>query len=588
MHNKLPNGWVKTTLGEIADLSRDRASPMDDPEMRYVGLEHIEPQSMRLLGCSSARETRSSSVRFSKGDVLYGKMRPYLNKVWVAEFDGVCSAEFLVFQKHDVLNSQFLAMRLNAQDFVTFANGQVSGERPRVDFEKLSGFPILLPPIDEQERIVAKLDASLSGLERAERASRRAQERLKRYRSAVLNAAVTGELTHDWRAAQQSLTTGNIETGKSLLQRILTIRRDHWEKAQLRRLRESGKSLTKDKLMSSYSEPIGPSISDLPKLPGTWSWASLDMIAEIGSGISVSQNRRVKHPVKLPYLRVANVLRGYFDLSEMKTIRVEKDRVADYLLHIGDVLFTEGGDRDKLGRGWVWEGQIRKCVHQNHVFRARLFDPSVLNPKLLSHWGNTFGQSFFLQHGTQTTNLASINRGVLSRLPVPVPPTGEQGEILLQIERRLVSASDLDSTLSRQLERANFAHIALLRQAFTGRLVPQDPNDEPASILLERIGKERKAEAEKPRGKRMARSKAEVRTEGRQDLLTILKRNGGRMTPEQLFHAAGFDPSRVDDFYRELTLLRDKLREEKPSSSEARSWPGRAHVFLQLKTGAEK
>jgi type I restriction enzyme S subunit len=149
MPEKLPKGWVKTTLGEIAEPSRQRGLPMEFPSLRYVGLEHIEPHSMKLLEHEGAREARSSSVRFSVGDVLYGKMRPYLNKVWVAQFDVLCSAEFLVFPKRDGLNSQFLALRLNAEDFVAFANGQVSGERPRVDFEKLSSFPILLCPTAE-------------------------------------------------------------------------------------------------------------------------------------------------------------------------------------------------------------------------------------------------------------------------------------------------------------------------------------------------------------------------------------------------------------------------------------------------------
>ena len=99
MPNELPHGWVNTTLGEIVEPSRQRALPTEFPDMRYVGLEHIEQHTMRLLGYGSARDVRSSSVRFLKGDVLYGKMRPYLNKVWVAEFDGLCSAEFLVFTK---------------------------------------------------------------------------------------------------------------------------------------------------------------------------------------------------------------------------------------------------------------------------------------------------------------------------------------------------------------------------------------------------------------------------------------------------------------------------------------------------------
>jgi type I restriction enzyme, S subunit len=168
MSEKLPKGWVMTTLGEIAGLSQERALPTDTPTLRYVGLEHIEPQTMKLLGHGYARESRSSLVRFSKGDVLYGKMRPYLNKVWVAEFDGLCSAEFLVFSKYSGLNSKFLALRLNAEDFVAFANGQISGERPRVDFGKLSSFPIALPPTSEQDRIVAKLEAALSRVQRAE------------------------------------------------------------------------------------------------------------------------------------------------------------------------------------------------------------------------------------------------------------------------------------------------------------------------------------------------------------------------------------------------------------------------------------
>src|ERR1019366_4255950 len=137
MIEKLPQGWIKTTLGEVVEPARERALPTEMPEMRYVGLEHIEPQTMRLLRHGFARDARSSSLRFSKGDVLYGKMRPYLNKVWVAEVDGLCSAEFLVFPQRDGLDNQYLAARLNEEYFVAFANGQVSGERPRVDFDKL-------------------------------------------------------------------------------------------------------------------------------------------------------------------------------------------------------------------------------------------------------------------------------------------------------------------------------------------------------------------------------------------------------------------------------------------------------------------
>jgi type I restriction enzyme S subunit len=169
MPDKLPKGWVKTTLGEVNVPSRARALPSEAPGLPYVGMEHVEAQTMKLLGQGQASDLRSSSVRFSKGDVLYGKMRPYLNKVWLAEFDGLCSAEFLVFPKTEGLISQLFAYRLNSQDFVNFANHQVSGDRPRVDFEKLANFSYLLAPTREQERIVAMLDALLSRVAAAKR-----------------------------------------------------------------------------------------------------------------------------------------------------------------------------------------------------------------------------------------------------------------------------------------------------------------------------------------------------------------------------------------------------------------------------------
>jgi type I restriction enzyme S subunit len=529
MPEELPKRWVKTTLGEIAEPSRERALPAEVPDMPYVGLEHIEPQTMKVLVHGYAREARSSSVRFSKGDVLYGKMRPYLNKVWVAEFDGLCSAEFLVFSNRDGLSNQFLALRLNAEDFVTFANGQVSGERPRVDFEKLSHFPILLPPTAEQQRIVAKLDAALSGLERAEKAARRAQERLQRYRAAVLHGSVTGELTRPWRESRMKNKKAKAQTGEALLQRLLAARRSRWEQVELQRLRAASKEPKDDKWKSRYVEPVASDTATLPELPEKWAWASLDMIAEIGSGISVSKNRVVKNPVELPYLRVANVLRGNIDLTEVKTIRVEKERVDEYLLEAGDILFNEGGDRDKLGRGWIWEGQIPKCVHQNHVFRARLIDQSLLDARLVSHWGNTFGQNFFLTHGKQTTNLASINRAVLSKLPVPIPPIAEQSQIIREVERRIAAADRLAAKLKRQLERKYATRESLLREAFSGRLVPQDRNDEPASVLLNRIRAASKAKAEsKERRKMPRRKKQSIMSEATQFLDIIRHHYGNR------------------------------------------------------------
>src|SRR5581483_7767768 len=130
----------------------------------------------------------------------------------------------------------------------------------------------------------------------------------------------------------------------------------------------------------------------------------------------------------------------------------------------------EGGDRDKLGRGWVWSGQIADCIHQNHVFRARL-KTSEINPRFVSYWANTVAQGWFERRGKQTTNLASINRTILSALPVPVAPPEEQARVIAEIERRLSLLDAVDGVVDANERRAVVLRRAVLRGAFSGELV---------------------------------------------------------------------------------------------------------------------
>jgi type I restriction enzyme S subunit len=176
------------------------------------------------------------------------------------------------------------------------------------------------------------------------------------------------------------------------------------------------------------------------------------------------------------------VQRGYLDLSIVATIRVAPEKAKSLRLMPGDVLFNEGGDRDKLGRGWVWAGEIDNCIHQNHVFRARL--TADFEPKFLSWHGNTFGQQWFEQHGRQTTNLASLNLKTLSAFPVPAPPRDEQRQVVAELELRMSVLNVMSASVVSALERGRALRGGLLREAFAGRLVPQDPSDEAASALL--------------------------------------------------------------------------------------------------------
>ena len=230
-----------------------------------------------------------------------------------------------------------------------------------------------------------------------------------------------------------------------------------------------------------------------------WSWTTLGEIAELKGGVTKdSKHQHEPSYVEVPYLRVANVQRGSLDLSEVTRIRVSPAKAAQLALRPGDILFNEGGDRDKLGRGWVWEGQIENCIHQNHVFRARLSNGDF-DPYFISMHGNTWGQRWFETHGKQTTNLASLNLTMLKSFPVPAPPLAEQQEIVAELQSIGRYEDRLSAEIVRAENRSAALRNSLLAAAFSGRLVPQDPGDEPASVLLERIAASRPAKAESRR-----------------------------------------------------------------------------------------
>jgi type I restriction enzyme, S subunit len=216
------------------------------------------------------------------------------------------------------------------------------------------------------------------------------------------------------------------------------------------------------------------------------SWTTLGEIAEIVGGVTKDAKRQHDPAfIDIPYLRVANVQRGYLDLTEIATIRVSQDKAAALALRPGDVLFNEGGDRDKLGRGWVWSGEIESCIHQNHVFRARLHDG--FEPKFVSWHGNTFGRRWFEANGRQTTNLASLNLTTLKSFPVPAPPLDRQRRVVAELEKQLSELDATNAAIDRAHRRSSSLRRSILERAFRGELVDQDPADEPASALLERI-----------------------------------------------------------------------------------------------------
>lgn len=252
---------------------------------------------------------------------------------------------------------------------------------------------------------------------------------------------------------------------------------------------------------------------DLYELPEGWVWVKLSYLADIKGGITKGSKHQLVNGIEIPYLRVANVQRGYLDLTDIKTIKTSKEIISKLQLKKGDILFTEGGDRDKLGRGWIWRGELSKCIHQNHIFRARLYLPEV-SSKFISWFGNTYGAIYFMRVGKQTTNLASINLSKLSEFVVPLPPLPEQHRIVAKIEElftQLDAGVELLKKLKVKLKRYR---QAVLKSAVEGNLTKEwrEANKselEPASVLLERILKQRR---EKWEAEQLAKMKANGKT----------------------------------------------------------------------------
>lgn len=401
------------------------------------------------------------------------------------------------------ISSRYLAYGLEAGEAQQWLQTNAKGTAQKgVYLGVIAELPLHLAPTTEQLRIVKRLDELLSDLDAGLVELKAAEAKLQAYRQSILKAAMEGELTANWRSAHPTSESGN-----ELLQRILTERKSRWEIRQRERASSSGKPLPKN-WQSSYAGPAEVDATELPPLPQHWTWATLDMLGEIASG--VAKGGKVGADAKLrevPYLRVANVQRGYLDLNEVKTILASETDIEQLALRDGDVLFNEGGDRDKLGRGWVWRSQVPECIHQNHVFRMRPFLPDM-NSEFISHHGNSFGQQWFLAVGKQTTNLASINMGMLRAFPVPVPPAAEQARIAQVVSESLEAADAMKASIDKALAQCAAQRQKILHAAFSGQLVPQDPADEPADALLARIRASRSVAKPPARRQRAAASSA--------------------------------------------------------------------------------
>ena len=452
----LPAGWVWATLGEVADTARRRVLPRERPDLPFIGMENIEAHTMRLLGTVPASDMKSSAEHFESGDVMYGRLRPYLNKVYCPKFEGLCSSEFIVFRKTDHLKSEYLQYFLNSWDFVTFASHLNTGDRPRVNFDQLANYPLPLAPLPEQHRIVAKIEEQFTRLDAGVAALKRAQANLKRYKAAVLKAACEGRLV-----AQDPTD----EPASELLKRILAERRAKWAAD----LRAKGKDPQKAK----YEEPQAPDLDALPELPSGWCWARAEQLCDfITKGTTPSANKLFSGSGEIPYIKVYNLTnRGTLDFSVNPTFisqETHNKELARSRVYPGDVLMNIVGP--PLGKVSIvpdtypeWNINQAVAIFRPMPSHDRKFLSICLLEEHILSWA--------VRRAKATAGQFNLTLEICRDLPLPVPPLAEQRRIVAEVERRLSVVQELEGTLAANLARAERLRQSILKRAFEGRLV---------------------------------------------------------------------------------------------------------------------
>jgi type I restriction enzyme S subunit len=338
-------------------------------------------------------------------------------------------------------------------------------------------FPI--PPLNEQHRIVTKIEELFSDLDAGVAALTRVKAKLKRYRAAVLKAAVEGKLTEEWRKKNRPK-----ESGQQLLERILRERRRKWEEEQLATYTKAGKKPPanwKDK----YNEPVGPDLLDVPPVPDTWAIASLDQLMTTVTSGSRDWSQYYGEGTGT-FLMAQNVRPGKLDLSFRQCVNPpsgDRDRVRSQVRQ-DDILVTIVG----ANTGDVC--RVPTELPEHYVCQS----VALMRP-VLPVLGRYLEVYLVAEHGGQKQfrryiygqGRPHLGFDQIRMTPVFLPPLVEQANLLDESDSRLGSLEHIEDHLSFQCKRATRLRQSILKQAFEGKLVPQDPKDEPASVLLERL-----------------------------------------------------------------------------------------------------
>lgn len=493
----LPPGWKRVSLAQVAQINPilDRRISDDTVAVNFVPMRAVEPEGGGLIRpeVRPYGEVKKGYTGFITGDVIMAKITPCMENgkaAVVPELPGsVCfgSTEFHVLRPENGIESRWIVNYLLQHEIRRTAQRQMTGGvgqmRVPATFFDIAEIP--LPATAEQQRISDAMDELFSDLDAGVAALERVRENLKLYRASLLKAAVDGTLTADWRAQRP-----NTEPASELLQRILAERRCRWEEMQLAKFKAKGQELPKN-WKAKYKEPVAPDTTNLPPLPEGWCWCCGDALFSFITSGSRGWARYCADEGAL-FIRMGNLDHDLIRLDLEETQRVRPPAGSEGMrtrVEARDILISITAD---VGMIALVPDDIEEAYINQHVALARPVLPA-LGAFVAWYMASPSGGQLRLKDLQRGATKVGLGLDDIRNVAIPLPPLSEQEAIVEAIEDQLSVVDHIEADLNIKRKSAQTLRQAILRHAFTGRLIPQDSNDEPASELLKRIAAEREA-----------------------------------------------------------------------------------------------